>query len=169
MESSTFSGNMALNAGGGGAIYNTGQTTMASTIVADSKGPGGDCYGFGAEASLIDDGYNIADDASCDLTASTSINASPAIDAYLGPLGANGGPTPTVPLLNNSSVDRWHVCSRRILKSTADLRRPVLRDKPRHLQLEHLPGGTRSGVEQLGQLRIPLQRTEQPRQRWPWN
>ncbi len=104
VESSTFSGNMALTAGGGGAIDNTGQVIMAATIVANSMGPGGDCSGFGAD-SLMDDGYNIADDASCKLTASTSINASSAIDGYLGSLGANGGPTPTVPLLSNSSVD----------------------------------------------------------------
>ena len=104
VESSTFSGNTALNAGGGGAIDNTGQAIMASTIVANSTAPGGDCSGFAAYGSLMDDGYNIADDASCNLTASTSINASSTIDAYLGPLGANGGPTPTMPLLANSSV-----------------------------------------------------------------
>ena len=104
VESSTFSGNTALNAGGGGAIDNTGQTILASTIVANSTGPGGDCNGFDAYGSLMDDGYNIADDASCNLTASTSINASSAIDAYLGPLETNGAPTQTVPLLANSSV-----------------------------------------------------------------
>ena len=104
VEGSTFSGNTALNDGGGGAIDNTGQTVMAATIVANSTDPGRDCSGFGGYDSLLDDGYNIADDASCNLTASTSINASSAIDAYLGPLGAYGGPTPTVPLLASSST-----------------------------------------------------------------
>ncbi|MGO9853501.1 MAG: hypothetical protein ACLPYY_00445, partial [Acidimicrobiales bacterium] len=104
VEGSTFSGNTALNDGGGGAIDNTGQTVMAATIVANSTDPGRDCSGFGGYDSLLDDGYNIADDASCNLTASTSINASSAIDAYLGPLGAHGGPTPTVPLLASSST-----------------------------------------------------------------
>ena len=60
---------------------------------------GGDCSG-----GVTDEGYNIADDASCNLSASTSVNASLAIDAYLGPLGANGGPTQTVPLLPTSSA-----------------------------------------------------------------
>ena len=101
--SSTISGNTALNAGGGGGFYNVGlPVIMASTIVANSTGPGGDCGGI--PNPIADSGYNIADDTSCKLTASTSINASSTIDAYLGPLGANGGPTQTVPLLANSPV-----------------------------------------------------------------
>ena len=101
--SSTFSGNTALNAGGGGGIYSGGSpATMASTIVANSTGPGADCGGI--PNPIADRGYNIADDASCNFSASTSVNASLAIDASLGPLGSNGGPTQTVPLTANPSV-----------------------------------------------------------------
>ena len=127
VEDSTFSGNSAsvanggaiLNGGGtatiesstlsdntagylGAEISNGGTLALAGDIVGMPGGPPatGECQG----TAITDDGYNVDDDASCSLTAPTSINNSSTIDAYLGPLGANGGPTETVPLLVNSSV-----------------------------------------------------------------
>jgi hypothetical protein len=50
--------------------------------------------------SVQDDGYNVDDDGSCDLTwTDGSVSASPAINDYLGTLADNGGPTETSALL----------------------------------------------------------------------
>ncbi len=43
-----------------------------------------------------DQGYNIADDASCAFTATGSTNSSATLDASLGALADNGGPTQTI-------------------------------------------------------------------------
>lgn len=43
-------------------------------------------------SAIRDLGYNLTDDTSCGLTASTDVNGDP----ELGTLGPNGGPTPTV-------------------------------------------------------------------------
>ena len=99
IEGSTISGNPGDVAG---EIDSIGAgLNLAADILASSGGPtpGGECVG-----TITDDGYNVADDASCGLKASTSVSSSKSIDAYLGSLGANGGPTETVPLLANSSV-----------------------------------------------------------------
>ncbi len=99
VESSTLSGDTAGYAGA--EIGNN--VTLAGDIIGTPNGPPstGECFG---SPEPSDDGYNVSDDASCNLTTSTSINSSPTIDAYLGSLGANGGPTQTVPLLASSSV-----------------------------------------------------------------
>ena len=119
--------------GGGGGIYNQGTGTIeASTLTANSVNTGYDgAFGGGinnsddnsltlaadiiAEQSasgdcsdslspVTDAGYNVDDDGTCGLSASNnSISDSTAIDDYLGTLGANGGPTETVPLLATAS------------------------------------------------------------------
>jgi hypothetical protein len=80
----------------GGAIANAGGTVaVTATIVAESSS-GGNCSG-----GITDDGYNIDDDTTCDL-ASPSISDSPTLDAKLGALANNGGPTETIALLSGS-------------------------------------------------------------------
>jgi hypothetical protein len=96
--SGTLSGNSAGTSGSDIAADST--TTVAATILANGSMTT-DCSG-----AVTDGGYNLADDASCNLSAPSSINASAAIDAYLGPLSANAFPQipKSVPLLATSSV-----------------------------------------------------------------
>ena len=78
----------------GGGIYASGLVFLAATIVAKNGG-GGDCSEV--DATFNDQGFNVASDGSCGLsTANHSISQSPNIDASLGPLSGNGGPTRTV-------------------------------------------------------------------------
>lgn len=84
---STLSGNSAF---AGGGIFNLGsQSTLKSTIVAGSVG--GNCGGvFGGAA--VSHGYNLADDASCNLAAASD---QPNTEPLLKPLDSYGGPTKT--------------------------------------------------------------------------
>jgi hypothetical protein len=84
---STLSGNSAY---AGGGIFDLGaQTTLRSTIVADSVGA--NCVGaFGGVA--VSHGYNLADDTSCNLTAAGD---QPKTEPWLKPLDSYGGPTET--------------------------------------------------------------------------
>jgi hypothetical protein len=72
-------------------IINSGTLTTAASVVADAT-PGqysdSDCQNTGTISDL---GYNLSDDSSCGLSASTDENANP----ELGTLGPNGGPTQT--------------------------------------------------------------------------
>ena len=64
---------------------------MAATIVADTasgSSPAVDCQ---STSAIHDLGYNLTDDTSCGLTASTDVTGDP----DLGALGPNGGPTST--------------------------------------------------------------------------
>jgi hypothetical protein len=100
----------------GGAIYNGGSATMTDSTVADNSGPQilnlgaltsagsivadgtsvetsnstSDCQNTGS-GTINDLGYNLSDDSTCGLSASTDVNANP----ELGALGSNGGPTQT--------------------------------------------------------------------------
>jgi hypothetical protein len=91
---------------------------MAASIVADTtsgSSPDVDCQSTGVIGDL---GYNLTDDTSCGLTASTDVNADP----ELGALGPNGGPTETAlpasgsPALNvipvGTFVGSTQLCSR---------------------------------------------------------
>ena len=119
LSDSTLSGNVIeLGAGGamggtadGGALDLSGGTSILGSTVADNTGPqissgqqsvqmaasivadttsgsspDVDCQSTGVIGDL---GYNLTDDTSCGLTASTDVNADP----ELGTLGPNGGPT----------------------------------------------------------------------------
>jgi hypothetical protein len=79
---STVSGNIGPAGFGGGILANFATTFVGATILANN--PGDDCSGFGV------DQYNIADDATC------GIPATGTLDASLGALGNNGGPTQTI-------------------------------------------------------------------------
>ena len=95
----TLSGNTA-DAGKGGGLYDPDRSTatLVATIVANS-GAGLDCY---REGTLTDGGYNLADDGSCPLGA-TSLPDTP---AGLDPAGLqdNGGPTLTIALEPGSAA-----------------------------------------------------------------
>jgi hypothetical protein len=78
---------------GGGVHSTTGTATLHGTIVANSLS-GGNAFG-----TLVDNGYNLSSDLSCNFTNTGSLNNS---DPKLGPLDDYGGPTPTMPLLAGS-------------------------------------------------------------------
>jgi hypothetical protein len=112
LSNDTVAGNSAGPGGNGGSgggkgssgagygILASGATTdLAATIVAESTG-GNDCAG-----SVGDNGFNIADDASCAFTQASSTNHSLTLDGSLGPLKNNGGPTQTIALTGGPAVD----------------------------------------------------------------
>ena len=106
IEASTLTAN-SVNTGYGGAfgggINNSDDNslTLAADIIAEQSA-GGDCSN--SLIPVTDAGYNVDDDGTCGLSASNnSISDSTVIDDYLGTLGANGGPTETVPLLATAS------------------------------------------------------------------
>ena len=87
----TIADNSAAN-GGGLATFNVSSgddMNLTNTIVADNP-VGGDCQG----AFVVDGGNNIVADNSCGFSGGA--------DPMLGPLAANGGPTPTHALLSGS-------------------------------------------------------------------
>jgi hypothetical protein len=122
---STITGNSAGNAGGGVFavdVFLTYSTVASNTApagsniaidgldtldtvtsaIADPLGGGANCF-FTAEPSVVSGGYNFDSDDSCFLDAPTDIIGG---DALLGPLGDNGGPTPTrVPAGDSPLVD----------------------------------------------------------------
>jgi hypothetical protein len=111
ITNSTFSGNSAELGGGiatGGTtiisnstigtnssgIYNFsgGATTLQNSILASNTG--GNCSG-----SMVSNGYNLSDDASCNFANTGDLNNT---DPMLGPLQFNGGPTQTMALPSGS-------------------------------------------------------------------
>jgi hypothetical protein len=99
---STFTGNSAEFTGVGGGIFAAGASTVTleSTIVANST-KGGNCGG-----SVVDGGYNLADDASCGLSAEThSFPNTPAeLNATLGQ-ESGGSPAVVPPLPASMAVN----------------------------------------------------------------
>jgi predicted outer membrane repeat protein len=124
ITNSTFSGNTALNNSGGGisadiltvtnstiasntsntiggGISSGSTTTLKNTIIANNQGS--DCFG-----AITSQGYNLASDGTCNLTASTDL---PTTEPMLGPLQDNGGPTFTQALLPGSpAIDAGGDC-----------------------------------------------------------
>ncbi|MEO6887002.1 MAG: putative Ig domain-containing protein, partial [Jatrophihabitantaceae bacterium] len=89
---STFTGNTAAGGGSSGAIFSiNGSVSVAGSVLAGNSPNCNSAYG----GTLTDAGYNIADDASCDLTATGSVNSQSGLAATLGSLGDHGGPTLT--------------------------------------------------------------------------
>jgi predicted outer membrane repeat protein len=96
ITNSTVAGNVATGIQGGGGIYTFpgGTTTIGATILSGSAASGGECNGIG---TISDDGYNLADDASCSLGGTGDLSSTPAgLDA--SGLQDNGGPTQTIAL-----------------------------------------------------------------------
>jgi hypothetical protein len=75
------------NGGVGGGIYNAAGTVNLKASILVRGALGEDCSG-----TITDEGYNIADDGSCEFTASTSTGG---LNADLEPLANNGGETET--------------------------------------------------------------------------
>jgi hypothetical protein len=93
ITNSTLSGNSGPVVGG--FSHNGGTSTLRNTIIANSA-PGADCLISGA---ITSSGHNLSSDSSCGFNASGDLqNTNP----LLGPLAANGGPTPTHALLPGS-------------------------------------------------------------------
>jgi len=88
--SSTFSNNGVRDEGSA-----TSGTTLSNTILANVPSPGNNCVG-----TVIDDGYNISDDETCNFTETTSENGTDPKLASM--LANNGGPTQTIALLMGS-------------------------------------------------------------------
>jgi len=75
-----------------------GTVRLKATIVADGRGGGGNCYYPDREPGLIDDGYNLEDDAGASCGFSAGSHDLVGQDPGLGPLADNGGPTETMAL-----------------------------------------------------------------------
>lgn len=107
VANSTVSSNSAAH--GGGGIFNNsgGIASMAATILAN-RTSGGDCAG-----TITDLGYNLADDSTCGLDATSLSNTSAGLD----PTGIqyNGGSSETIALESGSpaigAVDTASMCS----------------------------------------------------------
>jgi hypothetical protein len=95
ISNSTFAYNSADE---GGGLANGGTVHMAQSIVAhNSASTGNNCF---PSLSLPDPGYNLESDTDCGFTASTSLQKT---DPKLASaLANNGGPTPTLALLDGS-------------------------------------------------------------------
>jgi len=106
ITNSTVSNNVltgVLGSGDGGeSIYSyAGNTSLEATIVGNTNGMVGACFGV-----VTDNGYNIGDDGSCGFSG-TSISDSATLDGSLGALANNGGPTQTIALLSGSpAIDK---------------------------------------------------------------
>jgi hypothetical protein len=101
---STIASNTA-STGANLSIDRDGSTaTLRSTIVADARGGGTNCFVDPPPATLTSNGFNLASDASCSLTATAD---QPSTNPQLGPLADNGGPTRTMSLpLTSPAVDK---------------------------------------------------------------
>jgi hypothetical protein len=107
LTDSTVAGNSSSSVGGG--LYNYSTLTLSNTIVAGNTAfhiPDSDCYYY--SGSLTSGGYNLVGigDGCSGLTNGQNgdqvgSSAGP-LNALLGPLQNNGGPTPTMALLPGS-------------------------------------------------------------------
>ncbi|HEV8064719.1 MAG TPA: Ig-like domain repeat protein [Acidimicrobiales bacterium] len=98
VSSSTFDGGSA-DAGAEVDNASGGEVALTASILAGATS-GSECAG-----TITDEGYNISDDASCDLSASDgSVASSTTIKGYLGSLGNNGGSLQTIALLSTPTA-----------------------------------------------------------------
>jgi hypothetical protein len=93
----------AANVGVIGDPVNAITTRLRSTILSDARGGGDNCQ-IQDQGILTSQGYNLADDASCNLTATAD---QPNTSPLIAPLANNGGPTRTMALAANSpAIDK---------------------------------------------------------------
>ena len=99
LEHTTFSSN---SAGSGSSIatqYYPANVTIGASIISGNNGAA--CFG-----AIVSQGYNIANDSSCNLTGPGDMNS---ISPQLGPLQDNGGPTLThMPQPGSPAIDAGH-------------------------------------------------------------
>ncbi len=102
MTNDTLSGNTAGCCHGGG-LANVGKVTVKNTILANSLASG-NCY-LGSGGTIVSDGHNLSDDASCSTWLTGMGDASGTLPG-LDPAGLknNGGPTQTIALLPGSTA-----------------------------------------------------------------
>ena len=93
LTNNTLSENYS-SGGNGGGLYNSGTLDFTNTIIANSSA-GGDCYNLGG-STIGTNKNNLIEDSSC----TPALNGDP----NLGPLTDNGGPTPTMELLQTPST-----------------------------------------------------------------
>jgi hypothetical protein len=126
---------VADNAGAGANLFNEseGPISFRSTIVSDPVGTPENCGGAGGGSSrIMSQGYNLASDASCNLTATAD---QPNTNPMLGSLAANGGPTRTMALLPSSpAIDKG--IRNGLTADQRGLKRPVV-----FPQIPSAPGG----------------------------
>lgn len=107
LESSTIAGNTAPGGTAGGLFVGTfGDSGVAAsvtgTIIADNSGDECIVGRFGAGPVTLDSaGHNLLADGTCGTAQSTDLVGA---DPRLGPLGDNGGPTPTMALFDGSAA-----------------------------------------------------------------
>jgi len=100
VNNTTISGNSA--GGVGASIWSDGTSVfndniLENSIIANALSSSSHCFG----TFIVSLGHNLADDASCGLTATGDLVVA---DAKLGPLADNGGPTETHALLTTSAA-----------------------------------------------------------------
>ncbi len=132
VRNSTISGNTAAISGSAlhliGQPYPTSATIIASTIAGNTNGSASGqaiaygrvtltlsgnvlqsagsvlCAALEVAPPVVSGGWNVADDASCGLTATGDLQTNTTL---LGPLASNGGPTPTqLPPVGHPAIDR---------------------------------------------------------------
>lgn len=109
----TFSHNVAGRFGGG--IYNSAVITLSNSIISNSSG--GDCWHVGSADNLIDQGFNLVEDGSCDFAVGG--------DPQLEPLADNGGSSWTHALLPDSpALDAGNCANGTIATDQRDIPRP---------------------------------------------
>jgi CSLREA domain-containing protein len=98
---------------GGGGIGNFGTTSMHDSVVAgnaERRGQTPDCYSFGSSTLASQGNTLIGSTTGCPYTSGSGDITG--VDAKLGPLAYNGGPTPTHALLPDSpAIDRGAGCA----------------------------------------------------------
>jgi CSLREA domain-containing protein len=110
IQNSTIANNTATNRGGGLSVFNFGSSTVtfSSTILAGNSAATGPDVSFSAPSAWPVAGNNnligVADPSDMTLTGMGNLTGTAAapLDAKLGPLAANGGPTQTRALLAGS-------------------------------------------------------------------
>ena len=103
------SSTIAANTGSGANLFNQSNfagaalLSIRSTIVSDPQGGESNCASAGG-AGFDSEGYNLADDDSCQLTGTAD---QPSTNPELGSLGDNGGPTETMAVpFSSPAVDQ---------------------------------------------------------------
>jgi hypothetical protein len=113
-----------------------GSASLQGTIVAEPLSGGPNCF-IQAPATLTSNGYNLADDSSCNLTGTAD---QPGTNPLLGVLADNGGPTQTMaPAPDSPAVDGG--VSAGLATDQRGLSRPI--DLP---SIPNAPGGDGSDI-----------------------
>ena len=127
LASATITGNSAPI---GANLTNVGTATAINTIVADGIGGGASCAG-----TITSRGFNLDDGTTCGFTQPTDQSS---VDARLGALGDNGGPTRTrVPQAGSPAIER----------GTSDGFRTDQRGLARPFDLTDVPTGAGDGSD----------------------